>query len=206
MNLHKIIPLLLLVSTLATVTVAAPVLERQSASQILSSTGVAGGLIVHVGCGDGRLTAALRAGDNRRAGPGRVCAEGYWAASHVRGRDEFRLRLQANVVLPAPFWPADPLNRPQRPRMLPLATAEEGAEKVALGRAEAAPAPPRKLFWLDLSRCARSNGTRSRTADFPRTTGGAVLSAPSHMRSYRLASDANEQPRFGRGLYPHSIV
>lgn len=36
--------------------------DRQ-ASQILDSSGVRGGLIVHLGCGDGRLTAALRAND-----------------------------------------------------------------------------------------------------------------------------------------------
>lgn len=33
------------------------------ARQILAATGVQGGLIVHLGCGDGRLTAALRAGE-----------------------------------------------------------------------------------------------------------------------------------------------
>jgi len=35
--------------------------EQQQARQILDATGVQGGLIVHVGCGDGTLTAALRA-------------------------------------------------------------------------------------------------------------------------------------------------
>jgi len=35
----------------------------EQAQQILDATGVKGGLIVHVGCGDGRLTAALRAND-----------------------------------------------------------------------------------------------------------------------------------------------
>jgi len=34
------------------------------AEQILSATGVKGGLVVHLGCGDGKLTAALRAGEN----------------------------------------------------------------------------------------------------------------------------------------------
>jgi outer membrane protein assembly factor BamB len=34
------------------------------AQQILDATGVQGGLIVHVGCGDGKLTAALRASDS----------------------------------------------------------------------------------------------------------------------------------------------
>ena len=34
------------------------------AGEILKATGVRGGLIVHVGCGEGKLTAALRAGDS----------------------------------------------------------------------------------------------------------------------------------------------
>ncbi len=48
------------------VTVAAPAVAadeadlRSQASRILNECGVEGGLIVHVGCGDGRLTAALR--------------------------------------------------------------------------------------------------------------------------------------------------
>ena len=33
------------------------------ATEILKAAGVSGGLIVHLGCGDGRLTAALHAGD-----------------------------------------------------------------------------------------------------------------------------------------------
>jgi len=37
--------------------------EQSLAREILQSTGVRGGLIVHLGCGDGRLTAALRQGD-----------------------------------------------------------------------------------------------------------------------------------------------
>ena len=36
---------------------------RTSARKILDTTGIQGGLIVHIGCGDGQLTAALRAGD-----------------------------------------------------------------------------------------------------------------------------------------------
>ena len=35
----------------------------QHAREILKATGVNGGLVVHIGCGDGRLTAALRAND-----------------------------------------------------------------------------------------------------------------------------------------------
>jgi len=41
---------------------AAPAAE-QLAGQILETSGVRGGLVVHLGCGSGKLTAALRAGD-----------------------------------------------------------------------------------------------------------------------------------------------
>ena len=34
------------------------------AEQILEASGIQGGLVVHLGCGDGKLTAALRAGDS----------------------------------------------------------------------------------------------------------------------------------------------
>lgn len=37
--------------------------HADAARQIVQATGVRGGLVVHVGCGDGRLTAALRVGD-----------------------------------------------------------------------------------------------------------------------------------------------
>src|SRR6478609_6008778 len=36
----------------------------QLAAEILNATGVQGGLVVHLGCGDGRLTAALRVADS----------------------------------------------------------------------------------------------------------------------------------------------
>jgi len=38
--------------------------QENDAQRILKETGVTGGLVVHVGCGDGRLTAALRANDS----------------------------------------------------------------------------------------------------------------------------------------------
>ncbi|HUT32131.1 MAG TPA: PQQ-binding-like beta-propeller repeat protein [Planctomycetota bacterium] len=41
----------------------APSPEKAQAEQVLAATGVRGGLVVHLGCSDGRLTAALRAGD-----------------------------------------------------------------------------------------------------------------------------------------------
>ncbi len=40
--------------------------ESSVAQQILKATGVQGGVIVHVGCGDGKLTAALAANDRYR--------------------------------------------------------------------------------------------------------------------------------------------
>ena len=39
----------------------------ERARHILEATGVKGGLIVHLGCGDGRLTAALRASDRKHS-------------------------------------------------------------------------------------------------------------------------------------------
>jgi outer membrane protein assembly factor BamB len=42
---------------------ATPPTAVKTARQIFDATGVQGGLIVHLGCGDGSLTAALRAGD-----------------------------------------------------------------------------------------------------------------------------------------------
>ena len=38
--------------------------HAQSAKDIVSATGVKGGLVVHIGCGDGRLTSALRVNDS----------------------------------------------------------------------------------------------------------------------------------------------
>ena len=43
---------------------AAPASPGDVAQDILKQTGIQGGLIVHLGCGDGRLTAALRAGNS----------------------------------------------------------------------------------------------------------------------------------------------
>ena len=40
------------------------IVHGNTAVEILDAAGIQGGLIVHLGCGDGRLTAALRAGDN----------------------------------------------------------------------------------------------------------------------------------------------
>ena len=52
--------LALVVSSLPTVRAAKP---KEQARNILDETDVQGGLVVHVGCGDGKLTADLRASD-----------------------------------------------------------------------------------------------------------------------------------------------
>jgi outer membrane protein assembly factor BamB len=38
--------------------------QEQAAQQILDATGIKGGLIIHIGCGNGRITAALRASES----------------------------------------------------------------------------------------------------------------------------------------------
>ncbi len=54
-------------ATLAVLTLSAATLranvQTQVAREILETAGVKGGLTIHLGCGDGKLTAALRAGD-----------------------------------------------------------------------------------------------------------------------------------------------
>ena len=54
----------ILLTGLMTAALAAPVARAAGARDILDAAGVKGGLIVHVGCGDGKLTAALRAGES----------------------------------------------------------------------------------------------------------------------------------------------
>ena len=50
--------------TTSPILLAATPQHQQQARQILEATGIQGGLIVHIGCGDGKLTAALGAGDS----------------------------------------------------------------------------------------------------------------------------------------------
>src|SRR3954452_1129217 len=55
----------LAVAALANPAIAQTAAEpSQLATEILNATGVQGGLIVHLGCGDGKLTAALRVADS----------------------------------------------------------------------------------------------------------------------------------------------
>lgn len=69
---------------------ADPAAER--AAEILQGSGVTGGLIVHLGCGDGRLTAALSAGGNFVVqgldADGRHFALGGWDRALVSRRTE----------------------------------------------------------------------------------------------------------------------
>ncbi len=62
-GLKKSTFLLFLSCTLSAV-VAQPLPHRRQAKQILDAADINGGLIVHLGCGDGRLTGALHSGEN----------------------------------------------------------------------------------------------------------------------------------------------
>ncbi|NQU21068.1 MAG: class I SAM-dependent methyltransferase, partial [Candidatus Nealsonbacteria bacterium] len=55
---------ILLAGIFATAALLCCVAAADTADDILQATGVQGGLVVHVGCGDGRLTAALGARDS----------------------------------------------------------------------------------------------------------------------------------------------
>lgn len=64
---------------------AAEVPERVAASRILDATGVQGGMIVHLGCGEGKLTAALRVNERYtvqglEADPAKVAAAREYVA------------------------------------------------------------------------------------------------------------------------------
>ena len=55
---------LLCLSCIVSIVIAQPVFSEQQARRILDATNIKGGLVVHIGCGDGKLTAALHAGDS----------------------------------------------------------------------------------------------------------------------------------------------
>ena len=54
----------LCISWMLTAVPAQPADDSQRVRQILDAAGVEGGLVVHIGCGDGKLTTALRANDS----------------------------------------------------------------------------------------------------------------------------------------------
>ena len=57
--LMSIVTLVLMATCMLPVAIAQPAGSGTQAKQILDATGIKGGLIVHIGCGNGRLTAAL---------------------------------------------------------------------------------------------------------------------------------------------------
>ena len=59
--------------------------ERARAKEIFNATGIEGGLIIHLGCGDGRLTAALAKNDGCLVqGLDRVAQNVTSARRHIR--------------------------------------------------------------------------------------------------------------------------
>jgi len=54
----------LLAACVLSAAVAQPIAQERKAGRILEAAGIKGGLIVHIGCGDGELTAGLRANDS----------------------------------------------------------------------------------------------------------------------------------------------
>ena len=73
--------------SLAASALAARAAGATSAQEILSATGVKGGLVVHVGCGDGKLTAALRgSGSYMVHGIDRDAANVAKARAHIQSR------------------------------------------------------------------------------------------------------------------------
>jgi 2-polyprenyl-3-methyl-5-hydroxy-6-metoxy-1,4-benzoquinol methylase len=64
--------------------------SARQARDILEATGVRGGLIVHVGCGDGKLTAALGARDGYVVrGLDRDAAKVAKVRAHIRSRGPY---------------------------------------------------------------------------------------------------------------------
>ncbi len=53
-----------LILSMAALSIAADAGAQEAGAEILDAAGIRGGVVVHVGCGDGRLTAALRANDS----------------------------------------------------------------------------------------------------------------------------------------------
>jgi len=60
----KSLAFILAVCGMLSLATAKQLTPKQRSSQILETTGIKGGLVIHLGCSDGRLTAALRANDS----------------------------------------------------------------------------------------------------------------------------------------------
>lgn len=90
---------------------------RALARQILDATGVTGGMVVHLGCGDGQLTAALRAGDT-------YSVQGLDAdASNVEKARAYLMGLGVYGNVSAEHWDKDHL--PYANNLVNLVVAED---------------------------------------------------------------------------------
>jgi outer membrane protein assembly factor BamB len=111
----KIIPTIILS---AAVLLPAESLKAQTAEEILTATGVKGGMVVHLGCGDGSLTADLRLNDSYRVqGLAFTEAELQQTRTTVRSRGLYGDRVSA-VLCP-------PTHLPYRTDMVKLLVAED---------------------------------------------------------------------------------
>ncbi|MHC4332148.1 MAG: hypothetical protein ACYSWW_28995 [Planctomycetota bacterium] len=63
-NRQSSLAFVLLVIATCSMALAQPLTPSRQAEDILKTCNVTGGLIVHIGCGNGRLTAALRTNDS----------------------------------------------------------------------------------------------------------------------------------------------
>ena len=63
-QLSRVLICLLAISCIVSVVEAKQATPKQQAKRIFDTSGVKGGLVVHIGCGDGKLTAALRPNDS----------------------------------------------------------------------------------------------------------------------------------------------
>ena len=93
---------------------------QEKAGDILDKSGIRGGLVVHLGCGDGRVSAALHAGPGYLVhGLDADAAEVERARSHIRGEG-----LYGEVT--AEHWTTDGL--PYADRMVTRPSADQQAE------------------------------------------------------------------------------
>jgi len=103
-------PVILTVCALSAMALSLHAGQPDAAGQILGEAGVAGGLVVHLGCGDGRLTAALHASDRYlvqgldtdpkqvAAARKRIASAGLWGQVSVDVFDGTHLPYVDNLV------------------------------------------------------------------------------------------------------------
>ena len=82
---------------LAVVLLSAGLAFGRSGEEIVSRSGVKGGLVVHVGCGDGKLTARLRINDSyivQGLDSNKLTAVSFGENQPVASNDDWELRAQ----------------------------------------------------------------------------------------------------------------